>query len=125
MEVIDGLLAFALFALLGGWPVFLFFAVASVVAEVSLRRFSKLAARSYVRIVIISFFTSFLTTLVVWEFWPVSFGSPMWNGEPIPILGPAVVALSIVAVLTAVNFLLRHRAQQTAQTTTRPKGRAV
>jgi hypothetical protein len=91
--------AIVLLALLAGWPVFL--AVALITFAVSSSVRSSLSLSSRLSAAAVSFVLTVLFTLLVWRFWPVSFGGPMWMHTPVPILGPAVVAIFAVGAVVA------------------------
>lgn len=110
MEQAQGFFLILAMSVLSGWPVFLLVLAVAILAV----QFVSPRASGNLRwcVVVFSLLSSLVFTLVIWRFWPAAaFRGPMWWPYlPLPIFGPAVVALSFVFAAMALFVSAKRKA---------------
>lgn len=86
---------YAIIVLVGGWPLFL---IGSIIVAAHLWSIREVSRSRVVCAVAFAWPFAVVVTLVVWRWWPLSFGGPMWGPY---FHGPALLASVVVFSLAA------------------------
>ena len=98
MEYALGIGVYALFELVLGWPLFL---IASAILAAYLRSVRVLPWSRVFWAVVLAWPLAVVVALIVWRWWPPSFGAPMWRWWPLSSRPPMWSAYFHVPALFA------------------------